>query len=92
MIILSQDEETVVNFDNVTYIELRKLEKVALVAHFSGQDIEMIVLGVYSKLERAKEVLKDIIKAINGENFVEYNESTLNIHSLEQKVFYMPKE
>ena len=90
MIILSQDEEKIVNFDNVTSIGMIGFTNyISIKAKFQDMYIE---LGTYKNETRAKEVLKDIIKAINGENFVEYNESTLNIHSLEQKVFYMPKE
>lgn len=90
MIILSQDKETIVNFENVTKIIIISYAIGASIkAHFEDGTVE---LGDYKDEERAKEVLKDIIKAINGENFVECNESTLNIHSIEQKVFYMPKE
>ena len=90
MIIISQDEEKIVNFDNVTSIGMIGFTNyISIKAKFQDMYIE---LGMYKDEARAKEVLKDIIKAINGENFVEYNESTLNIHSLEQKVFYMPKE
>lgn len=91
MIILSQDEEIVVNFDNA------KVLRTAFYPNCVGIEAVLdeeygVSLGLYKNEARAKEVLKDIIKAINGENFVEYNESTLNIHSIEQKIFYMPKE
>ena len=91
MIIFSQDEETIVNFDNAKVLKTAfYLDCVGIQAVLDEE--YGVLLGSYKDETRAKEVLKDIIKAINGENFVEYNESTLNIHSLEQKVFYMPKE
>lgn len=91
MLIISQDEENIVNFDNVTRIKISDYIDCATI--FACYDKDNIYdLGTYRSKARAKEVLKDIIKAINGKNFVEYNESTLNIHSIEQKAFYMPKE
>lgn len=87
MIILSQAGDRIINFEQIKFIERDETTIFANV----GTDA-CICLGNYSTWERAEEVLKDIIKAINGENFVECNETTLNIHSIEQKVFYMPKE
>lgn len=95
MIILSQAGDRIINFEQIKFIEK---DDTAIFANIGAEGkYAFICLGNYSTLERAEEVLKDIIKAINGENFVEYNETTLDIHSfsihsLEQKVFYMPKE
>lgn len=90
MIILSQAGDRIINFEQIKFIER---DETAIFANVGAEGkYAFICLGNYSTWERAEEVLKDIIKAINGENFVEYNESTLNIHSIEQKVFTMPKE
>lgn len=91
MIILSQDEEKIINFDNIKALVTVFYPECVGIKALLGKESD-ILLGMYKDEPRAKEVLKDIIKAIAGENFVEYNESTLNIHSIEQKVFYMPKE
>lgn len=91
MIIISQDEEMIVNFDNVKVLKTAFYSDCVGIKAVLGEKYG-VLLGSYKEKARAEEVLKDIIKAINGKNFVECNETTLNIHSIEQKVFYMPKE
>ncbi len=95
MIIISQAGDRIINFEKIKFIEK---DDTAIFANIGAEGkYAFICLGNYSTLERAEEVLKDIIKAINGENFVKYTESALDvnlidIHSVENKVFYMPKE
>ena len=78
MIIISQDEEMIINFDNICHLQIVK-------NHMESVNEEDFVysiftdgltnLGNYKSKERAKEVLGDIINAI-----INYN------------AFYMPKE
>lgn len=79
MIILSQDEEFVVNFDNV------KVLRTAFYPNCVGIEAVLdeeygVSLGLYKDEARAKEVLKEIMDWIadkDGEDC---------------KIFYMPKE
>jgi hypothetical protein len=78
MIILSQDEEKIVNFDNVTSIGMIEFTNyISIKAKFQDMYIE---LGIYKNEARAKEVLKEILDWVadtDGEDC---------------KIFYMPKE
>lgn len=78
MIIISQDEEKIVNFDNVTSIGMIGFTNyISIKAKFQDMYIE---LGMYKDEARAKEVLKEIIDWVadkDGEDC---------------KIFYMPKE
>jgi hypothetical protein len=58
MIIVSQNKEKIVNFDNVTAIYITKDYSI-IAPLISG---EMIQLGLYPSLDRAKEILKEILE------------------------------
>lgn len=66
MIIVSQDQKTIVNFDNVIYANIRKLPPneigYAISMYTFESNFERFAL--YDTEERAKEVLQEIIKAI----------------------------
>lgn len=90
MIILSQDEEMIVNFDNVESIGM--IEFASYISIKAKMQDAYIGLGSYKDLERAKEVLKEIVKAIEGKSVIECNASGMNINTIENKIIYMPKE
>lgn len=65
MIIVSQDKESIINFNNVIGIMTDKGVIDAIVA--SGSNGESCAeLGKYKTQERAKEVLQEIIKEYKG--------------------------
>ena len=60
MIIISQNEETIVNFDNVTSIGMIGFtDYISIKAKFQDMYIE---LGIYKNEARAKEVLKALMQ------------------------------
>lgn len=77
MIIVSQDKDSIINFDNIEYIEIypNSYGQFYLEASLKSIDKE---IGKYKTEERAKEVLKEIVE-------------TYNIISL-AKIYKMPEE
>ncbi len=80
MIIINQDKDKVVNFDNVGIIwiddnVLDKTEPMFRICADTGNTD--VALGDYKTEERAAEVLEEIVKVINDEFIIGY---------------YMPKE
>lgn len=61
MIIVSQDREDIINFDNVKMIN-REENRISVDANFGRGDFYCI--AEYDTEERAEEVLQEIIKAI----------------------------
>ena len=67
MIIVSQDKCTIVNFDNIKTIELDEEKDFKSIIIFRETDeVETgvcgLIIGHYTTEERAKEVLKEIVK------------------------------
>lgn len=84
MIIVTQDEEEIVNFDNIMNIELTDCDDdgYGIFAGFIvGRDDNYRTLGYYKTKERAMEVLKEI-----KEQYKKICEDTYFI------VYEMPKE
>lgn len=75
MIIVSQDREDIINFDNVKIIN-REENKISVDANFSKGDFYCI--AEYATEERAKEVLQEIILFFKDEEMFHINKSTLN--------------
>lgn len=62
MIIVSQDKEKIVNFDNLTQIYItRDEEETANFIRYESVDSLYEDLGQYETEERAKEVLQEIV-------------------------------
>lgn len=64
MIIVSQDKEVIVNFDNVQAINVHMQNKKQVAAWFSCNENNRnnVLLGNYETEERAKEVIKEIAR------------------------------
>lgn len=98
MIILSQDKETIVNFDNLIQIYITKdEEKTSNFIRYEAVDSLYEDLGKYSTEERAKEVLQEITDTFIGISALENIEKDLTFDENTQvrirpKVYYMPKE
>ena len=95
MIIVSQDKDNIVNFDNIVSIGINDfdIDRETTFQRITAETIEITtVLGDYKTEERAKEVLQEII------GFYKKTDCIIGIgDSLKQvvnlpKVFEMPKE
>lgn len=77
MIIVSQDKDNIVNFDNMTsiWIDDNILDKTNAYFEICADDES---LGYYKTEERAKEVLQEIILLFKDEEMFHINKSTLN--------------
>ena len=89
MIIVSQDKDLIVNFNNVTAIGI---------AQNNAKEIDSITtdgeeqyLGAYKTEERAKEVLQEIIKRINGKGEIMHNINEIKIETEASSVYEMPE-
>lgn len=87
MIIVSQDKDLIINFDNVTVIGItqnnsKEIDSITV-------DKKEQYLGTYETEERAKEVLQEIVKKYK-DVIVNFNTGTVICH--EQMVYEMPEE
>ena len=77
MMIVSQDELSIVNTDNISGFTMRKILSTASSLTFTAySDNIKFPLATYKNKERAMKVIENLLKA--------FNEG--------QKTFYMPKE
>ena len=90
MIVLSQDKDKIVNFDNLTQVYITQdEEKSAYFIRFETVDSLYDDLGEYKTEERAKEVLQEIISKYKTTLYnSKTNETVVNV----PKVYEMPKE
>ena len=90
MIIVSQDKEKIVNFDNLTQVYITQdEEETAYFIRYETVDSLYDDLGKYETEERAKEVLQEIVSKYKTTLYnSRTNETVVNI----PKVFEMPKE
>ena len=90
MIIVSQDKEKIVNFDNLTQVYITQdEEETAYFIRYETVDSLYEDLGEYETEERAKEVLQEIISKYKTTLYnSKTNETVVNI----PKVYEMPKE
>lgn len=85
MIIVSQDREDIINFDNVKMIN-REENRISVDANFSKGDFYCI--AEYATEERAKEVLQEIVSKYKTTLYnSKTNETVVNI----PKVYEMPE-
>ena len=87
MIIVSQDKEKIVNFDNVNMILVREKKIISFDNTFDSGTDDGDLIGIYETKERAKEVLREIV-----EEYMDSNNSYGSQGYVKNKTFYMPKE
>lgn len=87
MIIVSQDREDIINFDNVKMIN-REENRISVDANFGRDDFYCI--AEYDTEERAEEVLAEIIKSYRDYRTAECDGYTNVLQ--ETAVFDMPEE
>ena len=89
MIILSQAQDRITNFEQIKFIER---DETAIFANVGAEAKNaFICLGNYSTLERAEQVLKEIIDWIENKCDFSMNNDGINI-TRKGDVFYMPKK
>ena len=95
MIIISQNEEVIINNNNVTsiYIEFVESEKRKYRLTAEMVNRSEIILGEYKTEERAKEILQEIIRKYKlGSNKIKIKTSR-GSDIIERNIIYeMPKE
>ena len=94
MIIVSQNRETIVNFNNIVYIDIEKntFGKYFISAYFDKEDSDFVWLGVYETKERAKEVLEEIIGMYeHTKHRFAYENIVLFGNKNKDNVYYMPE-
>ena len=96
MIIVSQDKTEIINFDNVNTLLATKTGKIMSYENtYRAEDDCSNILGKYKTEERAKEVLKEIIKQYKSViTTYQKGRSDYPIETLifDRGVFEMPKE
>lgn len=88
MIIVSQDKEKIVNFDNLTQVYITQdEEETAYFIRYETVDSLYDDLGQYKTEERVKEVLQEIVSKYKTTLYnLKKNETVVNI----PKVYEMP--
>lgn len=71
MIIVSQDREIIINYNKLDYITIGKNDKEEYAVMIHAISNEEFPIGIYETKERAKEILQEIIIAINGKSQIE---------------------
>ena len=101
MIIVSQSKLSILNFNNLLGLGVKSSidnKSIEIKAYeFGIKDIEGITLGRYETLERAKEVLEEIVESYLGVNIIEEQDRQLNFDENTQirirpNHYRMPKE
>ena len=98
MIIVNQEKNAILNFDNTTTIKTEKhIEKCEIVARVNNG--HFATLGEYATEERAKEILRKIIQCYTNteqykcfSNNSNKNYETLNYLIKNSFIYEMPKE
>ena len=87
MIIVDQDKNKIINFDNVNEILTIETGEILVINNTHVTDDCLDVLGKYDTEERAKEVLQEIIKA-----YLDCNEQNVlaEYAYVKNKVYEMP--
>ncbi len=87
MIIVSQDEKKIVNFDNIAHIFISKDSENHYLIEYGKMNGSSELLGIYATEERAEEVLRDII-----DEYSCYRLDVNNSANYLPKICEMPKE
>lgn len=95
MLILSQDKSFILNFDNIESIEIGNFEEnrgrgiiyVRLTSDY------FYTIGEYNTIERAKEVLREIIEEYKSQKYIVFNAENGECEQIENKrVYEMPEK
>lgn len=96
MIIVSQDRDNIVNFDNVVSVGIEDFDLndkncfQRITAETLGTSV---LLGDYKTEERAKEVLKEITRMYQETRITYRGQANYNpVNSIDRPIYEMPKE
>lgn len=93
MIIISQDKNTIVNFDNVSEIRVKYDGTIVMFDNtYDNQNDCSDILGKYETEERAKEVLQKIIRTIIEAKKVESADSMFGFSIIPPNTIYAMPE
>lgn len=96
MIIVSQDKDNIVNFDNVVSIGIEDfdLNNNNCYQRITAETLgTAVVLGDYKTEERAKEVLKEITRMYQETRIIYRGQVNYNpVNSIDRPIYEMPKE
>lgn len=95
MIIVSQDKDVIINFENVLIININQTKKTQIGGWFScnEENNNNVLLGEYATEERAKEVLNEIIKAFVTEKKLSSQDNMFGFTVMPSNTYYeMPKK
>lgn len=93
MIILSQDRDTIINFDNVNEIMAKNNGTIVMCDNsYDPQNDCSDVLGRYESKERAKEVLKEISLTFGVSKTCPIMLDETDLLSKKMAIYEMPKE
>ena len=91
MIIVSQDETKIINFERINYIQLSKVDNRKSVIEINYSDCNWQQIAEYKTEERAKGVLQEIIKMYDHAEHIKCNKS-FTIPNIIDFVYEMPRE
>ena len=93
MIIVSQEKNSIINFNNISSIELNEFEDEGWIIKCNIIDNSYINLAIYKTKERAKEVLQEIVDFYEiSERYECSSNSGLTLFIKKTFVYEMPKE
>lgn len=95
MLIVSQDKDNIVNFNNVISIGIEDFSDSSPWQRITAETLRTaVVLGDYKTEERAKEVLREIIERITiiGVSNCSYEYADIAIKMKDHALYEMPKE
>lgn len=90
MLIISQDKNFMINFNNFVYIDIEKnsFDKYVVEAYYNSKDEDYVWLGEYSTIEKAREILEEIIEEYKEEGICGVGDCFAN----NNRIFRMPRE
>lgn len=93
MIIVSQDKNEILNFNNIMNIQVTNCEEdgyLISAGFIVGRDDNYRDLGYYKTEERAKEVLQEITEKICEGSNIQMNIEGINCE-VSKQIYYMPE-
>lgn len=92
MIIISQNKNTIINFERINYIEITKKDDHFYSIYLNFADSDWKNIGYYRTEERAKEILGEIVKTyLSYATVKNLNEDVRAINTI-PSAYMMPKE
>ena len=92
MIIVSQDKNKIVNFDNIAHIFISKDSDKHYLIEYGKMNGSSELLGIYATEERAKEVLQEIINKYKKPKILQETLDAYQVIKFNNEVFQMSKE